>query len=159
MKLRTHLLLAFTFLLAITVGATHLLVSVRARRALVEESKKNAVTIAEILSDTGEFSIQTMYRAEDLVGSQMIVQATLAAHLVDIAENGAVPPLSPDQIRARLRDIAAQTVLDEFWITDEKGHAYLRNVEEIHFTFPSTAGTRSQAHEFWPLLSAERGQV
>src|SRR5215470_5557944 len=41
---------------------------------------------------------------------------------------------APEEINRRLRSIADTTAIDEFWITDEKGHAYLRNVD-VDFTF------------------------
>jgi sigma-B regulation protein RsbU (phosphoserine phosphatase) len=44
-------------------------------------------------------------------------------------------------------------VLDEIWITDEKGHAYLRNITEIDFTFSPDREQQPQAHAFWPLLT------
>jgi adenylate cyclase len=49
-------------------------------------------------------------------------------------------------------------VLDEFWITDEKGHAYLRNID-VDFTFSPSPLEQPQAHVFWPLLSGKKDQV
>jgi phosphoserine phosphatase RsbU/P len=50
-------------------------------------------------------------------------------------------------------------VLDEIWITDEKGHAYLRNITEINFTFSPDQEKQPQAHVFWSLLTGKNKSV
>src|SRR5262245_40475994 len=47
--------------------------------------------------------------------------ARIVAHFVDAAEKA---NFTPDEINRRLRQLAETMVLDEFWITDEKGHAF-----------------------------------
>src|SRR5262245_37760490 len=81
--------------------------------------------------------------------------ARIVAHFVDAAEKA---KFSPDEINRRLRQLAETTVLDEFWITDEKGHAYLRNID-VDFTFSPSALEQPQAHVFWPLLLGKKDQV
>ncbi len=157
MTLRTKLLLALSVLLVVALGSNYLLVREGARRGLLKESQKRAVALTELLYYAGGFVVTVEEKAEDVIGEQMIVEATLAAHLVDVAENYA--HFSPQQIVARLKDVADHTVLDEFWITDGTGHAYLRNREEIDFTFPEGATERDQAGAFYKLLSMDRGQV
>lgn len=156
MSLRAKLLLALTLLLAVSLGGNYVLLVVQARRTLHQESAAKAMGIAELLYAVGAFVRPLEQKAEDIIGGQMIVQAELAAHLVDIAERAG---MTPEQINARLRQVSERTVLDEFWITDASGHAYLRNREEIDFTFPSEPTELGQGHEFWPLLSQEHGQV
>src|SRR5262245_9084804 len=63
--------------------------------------------------------------------------ARIVAHFVDAAEKA---NFTPDEINRRLRQLAETTVLDEFWITDEKGHAYLRHID---VDFKMTALARS----------------
>jgi adenylate cyclase len=84
------------------------------------------------------------------------VEATLAAHLVAVAEAAG---LSPDAITARLRDVTDRTVLDEFWITDETGHAYLHTAPDVDFTFSPDPNQQPQAYVFWPLLTGERSVI
>ena len=62
-----------------------------------------------------------------------MVEARIVAHFVDTAEKAG---FTPEEINRRLRQLADTTVLDEFWITDEKGHAYLRNID-VEFTLQS----------------------
>ena len=46
--------------------------------------------------------------------------------------------------------------MDEFWITDETGHAIFRNDVGTDFTFSPDPQQQPQAHEFWSLLTGER---
>jgi sigma-B regulation protein RsbU (phosphoserine phosphatase) len=72
---------------------------------------------------------------------------------------GEAAGVSPQEIKRRLKQIADDTVLDEIWITDEKGHAYLRNISEIDFTFSPDPKQQPQAHVFWPLLTGKTKSV
>ena len=69
--------------------------------------------------------------AEEIVAQHMVGEALLAAHLVAIAERAG---MSPDEINAILKDVADKSAIDEFWITDPSGHAYLTNTG-IDFAF------------------------
>jgi sigma-B regulation protein RsbU (phosphoserine phosphatase) len=93
-----------------------------------------------------------MADVENAIGEQMVVEATIAAHLVALGEAAGV---GAQEINRRLRQIADDTVLDEFWITDENGHAYLRNMAAIDFTFSPDPKQQPQAHVFWPLLTGK----
>jgi hypothetical protein len=91
---------------------------------------------------------------EDTIGRHLLAEATLAAHLVAIAEAAG---LSHDEINAHLRNIAERTGL-EFWVTDEKGRAYLRNRLELQFRFSPDPAVQPQASAFWPVLTGERDE-
>jgi len=156
MKLRTKLLIAFTTLLAVALVGNYVLVASLGRRAMIDHTLGSAEALSAVMVAARQHGLKVERSAEELLGDQMIVQATLAAHLVDVAENFA--HLSTEDIKKRLKDIADRTVLDEFWITDARGHAYLRNIEEIDFAFPSVPTERNQAWQFWHLLDEERGQ-
>ncbi|RPJ85988.1 MAG: hypothetical protein EHM18_08535 [Acidobacteria bacterium] len=146
MRLRTKLILSFSLVLGIALAANNI-VTIRAlRESLLSQSVDQSKNLVEILQATDDFVVSLPERVEEVVGSHLLVEAMLAAHLVDVAENGARQ--KPEQIKARLRDVAARGVVDEFWITDSKGHAYLRNIEEIDFTFPEKPPTASdQAYQ------------
>ena len=85
----------------------------------------------------------------------MVVETTIAAHLVAIGEAAG---LSPASINTHLKEITDRTALDEFWITDEHGHVYLRTVPDIDYTF-SPDPQRGQSSAFWPLLIGEKQVV
>jgi hypothetical protein len=87
--------------------------------------------------------------AEEVVARHMVGEALLAAHLVAVAEQAG---MTPDQINAILKDVAASSAIDEFWITDEHGHAYLTN-QDFEFTFSADPAKEPQAAAFWPLIA------
>jgi hypothetical protein len=69
--------------------------------------------------------------AEEIVARHMVGEALLAAHLVAIAEKAG---MRAAEINAILKDVAEKSAIDEFWITDERGRAYLTN-QDFEFTF------------------------
>ena len=64
-----------------------------------------------------------------------------------------------EEINDRLRAVTRRTTLDEFWVTDPSGHAYLHSVPGIDFTFSPDRREQRQASAFWPLLGDERKVV
>ena len=93
--------------------------------------------------------------AEDIVAQHMVGEALLAAHLVAVAEKAG---MRPAEINAILKDVAAKSAIDEFWITDARGRAYLTN-QDFAFTFDPDPARQPQASAFWPLLAGESAVV
>jgi hypothetical protein len=85
---------------------------------------------------------------EEIIAQHMVAQALLAAHLVAAAEGAG---MQAGEINAVLEEVAEDSAVDEFWITDPSGHAYLTNTG-IDFTFSPDAAEQPQASVFWPLL-------
>jgi hypothetical protein len=79
----------------------------------------------------------------------MVGEALLAAHFVALAEKSG---RKPAEINATLKNIAEKSAVQEFWITDSAGHAYLTNTG-IDFTFTPDAAKQPQASAFWPLIT------
>ena len=76
----------------------------------------------------GDISLADVARALDaMLDDQMTGQAHIAAHLVAAAETAGH---DPERVIRTLETLAATTVLDEFWITDGEGVAYLTNVRD-----------------------------
>ena len=92
---------------------------------------------------------------EDIIARHMVGEALLAAHVVADAEKAG---LKPAEINAVLKDIAAKSAIQEFWITDSKGHAYLTNTG-VDFTFSPDPKKQPQASAFWPLLTGAKEVV
>jgi adenylate cyclase len=92
---------------------------------------------------------------EDIIGQHMVAEALLTAHLVAIAEKAG---LGNEEIRAILKDVADNSAIDEFWITDPEGHAVLSN-RDVSFTFSPDPAKQPQASAFWPLLTGEKKVV
>jgi len=85
---------------------------------------------------------------DDLIARHMIGQAMLAAQFVAVAEKAGMPPA---QINTALSTVAGSSAIEEFWITDSAGHAYLTNTG-IDFTFSPDPAKQPQASAFWALL-------
>jgi hypothetical protein len=86
---------------------------------------------------------------EGVIGKYMVGQALLAANYVAAAEKAG---MKPAEINAALKDIAARSSIEEFWITDSSGRAYLTNTG-IDFTFDRDPTKQPQASAFWPLIA------
>ena len=156
MTIKTQTLLMVTLLLVVAVFATAGVLVLGSRRGLLAESETQGLVIARLLARSAAFGAQVTSDVEKAIGEQMIVEATIAAHLVALGEAAGV---GSKEINRRLKQIADDAVLDEFWITDEKGHAYLRNITEVDFTFSPDRERQPQAHSFWPLLTGKNKAV
>jgi HAMP domain-containing protein len=156
LTLRTRTLLMVMTLLVIAVVASAAVLTWSARQALLAEAESEGVLLARLLALSAQFANEVTTEVETAIGEQMIVEGTIAAHMVALAEAAG---FRPDRINAHLRAIARDTVLNEFWITDEKGHAYLHNVADVDFTFSPDPARQPQAHMFWPLLTGEQRTV
>jgi hypothetical protein len=86
---------------------------------------------------------------ELMVARHMVGQAMLAAHYVANAEKNG---MKPAEINAVLKSIARESSIEEFWITDSSGKAYLNN-SGIDFTFSPDPGKQPQASAFWALIA------
>ena len=104
-----------------------------------------------------KISLATVARALDaMLDGQMTAQARIAAHLVAVAEASGHDAA---QVIETLEVIASTTVLDEFWITDEQGVAYLTNVRDetgalMPFRFNPNPAVQPQASKFYALLAS-----
>jgi len=92
---------------------------------------------------------------EDTIARHMVGEAMLAAQFVAAAERNGVTTTG---INAILKEIADNSAIQEFWITDSAGHAYLTNTG-INFTFSSDATKQPQASAFWPILTGAKNVV
>jgi HAMP domain-containing protein len=149
-------ILMLSLLLAATVAATALTLAADARQRLLDQTALEGMQLARVLARGAQFAQDVPGQVDQALGDQMLAEATLAAHLVATAERSG---LSPEEINRMLKAIADETVLDELWITDSQGHAYLRNQEDIDFTFDPDPAVQPQASAFWPLLTGERDAV
>lgn len=86
---------------------------------------------------------------EATIGKYMIGQALLAANYVAAAEKAG---MKPAEINAALKNITANSPIEEFWITDSNGRAYLTNTG-IDFTFDRDPAKQPQASAFWRLIA------
>jgi adenylate cyclase len=92
---------------------------------------------------------------EDTIAHHMVGEAMLAAQFVAAAERNG---MTTTGINGILKDIADKSGIQEFWITDPSGHAYLTNTG-IDFTFSSDPAKQPQASAFWPLITGSKKVV
>ena len=79
----------------------------------------------------------------------------MAAQFVARAEKSGMKSAA---INAILKNVAEKSGVQEFWITDSKGHAYLTNTG-IDFTFSPDPAKQPQASAFRPLLTGAKQTV
>jgi hypothetical protein len=92
---------------------------------------------------------------EDTIARHMVGQALLAAQFVALAERAG---MTPSEINAILKSVAEKSAMQEFWITDSTGHAYLTNTG-VDFTFSPDPAKQPQASAFWPLIDGSKDVV
>lgn len=85
----------------------------------------------------------------------MVGEALLTAHFVAVAEKTG---MKPAEINAILKNIAEKSGIQEFWITDSSGHAYLTNTG-VDFAFSPDPAKQPQASAFWPLIAGSKEVV
>ena len=107
------------------------------------------------------YGLELPDRALEHIAEQMTVAALLTAEFVAVAEEDGT--LTPEEIRARLarviersRATSGEPLVDEFWITDEAGNAYL-HTEPYSFDFRREGTQQSDA--FLPLLEGHTGPI
>ena len=79
----------------------------------------------------------------------MVAQATLTAYYIDAAIRAG---MTEQEINVVLGRIASSTVIDEFWVSDERGRIEYTNVPGLNFQFPTDPDSGSQAAPFANLL-------
>jgi len=171
MKLRIKILLIVTSLLAGTVTVTTGLLAWGTYQSTLAQMEANGILVAQFLARMARFAEQVPTSVDRMMGEQMVAQATIISHLVAIAEQSG---LSPDEINQHLRQIAATSAIDEVWITDSTGRAYLNSLPKQDGSHSSTAILPTailptailptailppQASTFWPLLSGKTSTV
>src|SRR6476619_969320 len=134
MRYRTRLVLLVTGLLASAVIIISALLAWNTRNALLASAEDSGKMVANLLARSAGLANEIPSEVEEMLGAQMVAEARIVAQIADT------------------------TVLDEFWITDEKGHAYLRNID-VDFTFSPSPLEQPQAHVFWPLLTGKKDEV
>jgi hypothetical protein len=122
----------------------------------VQRCTKIAASVPLLLMLCIDSSMTRAADCEDIIAQHMVGEALLTAHYVAAAEKGG---MKPNEINAILRDIAEKSGIQEFWITDSAGHAYLTNKAGVDFTFSPDPTKQPQASAFWPLLTGGKQLV
>lgn len=156
MSLLARMLLLVSVLILFAVAATAVPLTVNSRATMLDEEREEAARLAQVVAESAGHSDQAWRDVEGAIGRQMVVQAAVTAEFVAAAEDAG---MRPGEISDRLRSVTRRTELDEFWVTDPGGRAYIHTVPGIDFTFSPDRREQRQASMFWPLLTGERDQV
>ena len=154
MRYRTRLVLLVTGLLASAVIVISALLALNTRNALLASAEESGQMVANLLARSAGLANEIPSESKRCSAPKWWRRRALSR----ISSTLQKKQTSLPRINRRLQQLADTTVLDEFWITDERGHAYLRNID-VDFTFSPSALEQPQAHAFWPLLSGKRDQV
>ena len=159
--LAVRVFVALAALLVVTITATSATLLYNSANTLRDEAEANAVRLAELLADSyaemGEISLANVARTLDAtLDTQMTAQARVAAEMVAAAEAAGY---DAERLNETLDEITRDTVIDEFWITDEVGFSYLTNVKDeagvrVPFRFDPDPAVQPQASKFFVLLAA-----
>ena len=94
--------------------------------------------------------------ADEMASDHMVAQAMLTAHFIDAALKAG---MSTEDINAVLAKVAEQTVISEFWISDEAGRIAFTNLPGTGFVFPTDPEAGTQAAPFATLLNGDKTVV
>ncbi|MGM0593496.1 MAG: ATP-binding SpoIIE family protein phosphatase [Pseudomonadota bacterium] len=156
MSFRSRLILVFSLATVLVVTLTASVLSWNARQTIFNRAERDGELIAELLARSAGAAERVPHRVETLLGKQMLAQARLVAEYVAASEAAEV---SSEIINQRLRAITEESTIDEIWVTDSQGHAYLSSTGVTDFVFNPDPEKQPQASEFWGLLTGDRQHV
>ena len=93
---------------------------------------------------------------DESVSKHMVAEAMLTSHFIDAALRAG---MSQDEINAVLTKIAEQSIISEFWVSDEGGNIEFTNFPDVDFKFPTDSSGTSQAVPFAVLLDGSETVV
>ena len=106
----------------------------------------NGVTVADgVLQST-----------DGLVSKHMVAEAMLTSHFIEAALRAG---MSQDEINVVLTKIAEQSIVSEFWVSDQRGNIEFTNFPDVDFNFPTDSSSNSQASPFAVLLDGSESVV
>ena len=86
---------------------------------------------------------------DEPVSKHMVAEAMLTSHFIDAALRAG---MRQDEINAVLIKIGEQSIISEFWVSDEEGNIEFSNFPDVDFKFPKDSSGKSQASPFAALL-------
>ena len=155
LSIKHKLVFLLLFIVFGSVIGTLTVMTMDLREKLLVEAERYATSVSSMVSRLSGVSQTVVSEMETILNGQMVAQARIAAHMVAMAEKAGE---NTQQIRNRLKAIVKDTQVDEFWITDSKGWAYLRNID-VDFTFSPDPKEQPQAHIFYKLLHGKTKEV
>ena len=109
-----------------------------------------AMSICTCLLSSGTSFAEEALQEENIVSKHMVAQAILTAHYIDAALKAGMDTATISNV---LASVAEQSVISEFWVSDEQGNIEFTNIVGTPFKFPTDPESDSQAAPFAALLS------
>ena len=106
----------------------------------------NGATVADGMSPSTDESFS----------KHMVAEAMLTSHFINAALRAG---MSNDEINAILTQIAEQSVISDFWVSDEGGNIEFTNFPNVDFKFPTDSSGNSQASPFAALLDGSEAVI
>ncbi len=156
-RFRTRLSLTVSLIVVLAVsGMAVVVISIYAQRtgALFYHA---GVQLNLLAQRNIEYGLNLPRKVMDRVSDQMVVQALLVAELVALSESGgSAEKLGAGEIIHRVSERSAALrgfpLLDEVWVTDEQGRAWLHPGGGPEFNFVEAAARDPQVRPFLGLL-------
>ena len=92
----------------------------------------------------------------EIISKHMVAEAMLTSHFIDAALRAG---MSQDEINAILIKVAEQSIISEFWVSDEGGNIKFSNFPDVDFKLPTDSSGNSQASPFAVLLDGSETVV
>ncbi len=109
-----------------------------------------------VISNVATVADGVLPSTDELVSKHMVAEAMLTSHFIDAALRAG---MSQDEINAVLTKIAEQSIISEFWVSDEGGNIEFSNFPDVDFDFPTDPSSNSQASPFAVLLDGSESVV
>lgn len=150
MTFQQRLIVLITGLVVLAVAVVTAALAYTSHAALTARLETDARMTVSLLARGAGQARDIPRDVEQLLGERLVSEATLAAHLVAVAEAAKVPvkPLSD-----RLKQIAEGGGPDELWITDNRGKAYLHSQPGPDPTFGQDSKAQPRHAAFLGLLN------
>ena len=101
-------------------------------------------------------NIQTKPAQPDSTRQHLEAHASITAHFIEAALNAGY---TPDRVNDILAGIAQETIVDEFWISDDQGMIAFTSHPGTDFSFPTDPNASTQAAPFARLLDGSETTV
>jgi len=154
--LPTRVFVVTAVLMSVLLLGVLLITGLLARTSVIEQATSDVELLADVIERTLERDAMVPAAVEALVGQDMATTAAVVASWVATTSDEA---LETPEFRSQLKALVARSNLDEVWITDEGGHAFLTTVDNVDFTFNPLPEVQPQASQFYPLLEGKETVV
>jgi signal transduction histidine kinase/DNA-binding response OmpR family regulator len=156
MKIQNRISIVITLLLFSAVLTASAVITWQSNRVFAQEQQAAAMRATALIGSFVEFTEQIPETVDSAMGEQMLGHALTTAHFVALAEKAGY---SPAQITQMLKEVTKKSTVQEFWVTDPQGHAYIHTTPGIDFTFSPDSKKQPQASAFYDLLTGKKEKV